>query len=369
MPQLSCRVWAAAISIFLAALPAFAEETGLAVSKNGIGPAAVGLISAPALSENSDYSEYWEQQFLFNNNTLATSQFLIANLPFSKHHGMQVATLKQSGKDAVVIKNGRKRSGWSFSASEPMLTIFQHRLSGGTPDFSLQLHNTAAELDVSFAAPAGALPVVAAGNKLGLPQITLYAPTARAQARWRSGPEIGGPGPDGPWHEIGVGFGYGLHVVQQKVPNTVLSRWWRFTGAPSKAAVNPVLHAFETPKGKRYYALYLLAGDGTAIRFDVNEFKAGDNGEWLLKAKADGKTLVGSITLTDQLETFNLKDQLNAIEALAAGSMADVTRLRYAASYSFELAGNGTKTTLEGTALAEDIQMGEMKEKRRRKRR
>jgi len=360
---------AATVSVLLLASPAWAAENVAVAPEKNTGLAASALITAPLLSDNRDYSEYWEQQFLFDNKTLATSQFLIANLPFSKHHGMQVATLKQPRKDAVVIKNGRKRSGWNFSASEPMLTIFQHKLSGGTPDFSLQLHNTAAELDVSFAAPAGALPVVAAGNKLGLPQITLYAPTARAEARWRGGPEIGGPGPDGPWHEIGAGFGYGLHVVQQKVPNTVLSRWWRFTGAPSKAAVNPVLHAFETPKGKRYYALYLLADDGTSIRFDVNEFKAEDNREWQLKAKADGKTLAGSITLSDKLETFNLKDQLNALEALAAGSVADVTRLRYAAVYKFELVENSTKTTLEGTALAEDILMGEIKEKRRRKRR
>ena len=102
--------------------------------------AAAGPLVAPSLSDERDYSEYWEQQFLFDNNTLATSQFLIANLPFSKHHGMMVATLKEPDKDVVVIKNGRKRSGWAFEATEPKMTIFQHQLSGSSPDFNLQLH-------------------------------------------------------------------------------------------------------------------------------------------------------------------------------------------------------------------------------------
>lgn len=331
---------------------------------------AFGPITAPTLSDDSDYSEYWEQQFLFDNKTTATSQFLIANLPFSRHHGMMVATLKAPGEDVVVIKNGRKRSGWNFEADAQKLAIFQHELSSNAPGFKLQLHNTAAELDVSLSSPKGAIPIVEKNNKLGLPEVTLYAPTSRAFGRWRDGPEIGGPGPDGEWHEIGQGFGYGLHVVQKKVPNTVMKRWRRFTGAQEGGTYEPIFHAFETPKGDMHYALILISPSGKPMQFDVGEFNAGSNEkEWKVKAKSGTAVLAGTLKLSDLLETFNLKDQLNGIEKLAAGSMADVTRFRYAASYALVLSEDGVDTSLSGNAFAEDIQMGEVKAKRRRSRR
>jgi len=332
--------------------------------------AAAGSVFVPSLSNERDYSEYWEQQFLFGDQTIATSQFLIANLPFSKHHGMMVATLKQRGEDTVVIKNGRKRSGWHFEQEEPQLNIYQHKLSATTPGFKLQLHNNSAELDVDFAARSDAISIVQAGNKLGLPEVTLYAPTAEAVGRWRDGPGIGGPGPDGAWHDMGNGFGYGLHVVQQKVPNAVLKRWRRFTGSAATGQYAPILHAFETPKGNTHFALILLSDGAAPIRFEVGGFDADSDGKtWQVKGKADGKILSGTITLADQLETFNLKDQLNSLERLAAGSMADVSRFRYSGTYAFLLQEDGKETELSGRALAEDIHMGEIKAKRRRSRR
>ena len=332
--------------------------------------AAAAPLEAPSLSNQSDYSEYWEQQFLFDNNTVATSQFLIANLPFSKHHGMMVATLKEPGKEAVIIKNGRKRSGWNFADEEPQLSIFQHQLSGSTPSFKLQLHNTAAELDVNFSAKDDAIALVAADNKLGLPTVTLYAPSATAQARWRDGPEIGGPGPDGAWREIGAGRGYGIHVVQTKAPNAMMKRWRRFTSINSNGSQEPLLHAFETPDGETHFALLLVSKAGAPSRFDVEDFSFSEDGKsWHVKGYSGDRKLSGEMELGGLLETFNLKDQLNGLEKLAAGSMADVNRLRYTATYEFTITEGEQKTVLRGKALAEDIQMGKVKAKRRRTRR
>jgi len=332
--------------------------------------ASAAPLEAPSLSNASDYSEYWEQQFLFENNTVATSQFLIANLPFSKHHGMMVATLKEPGKEAVIIKNGRKRSGWNFADEKPQLSIFQHQLSGSTPSFKLQLHNTAAELDVEFNAKSDEISLVAADNKIGLPAVTLYAPSATAQARWRDGPEIGGPGPDGTWHEIGAGRGYGLHVVQNKAPNATMKRWRRFTSINSSGLQEPLLHAFETPGGETHFALLLVSKAGKPARFDVNNFSFSDDGKrWSIEGRSGDVKLSGEMEIGGLLEAFNLKDQLNGLEKLAAGSMADVNRLRYAATYEFTLTNGTQKTVLKGQALAEDIQMGKIKTKRRRSRR
>jgi len=327
-------------------------------------------ILAPSLLNDSDYSEYWEQQFLFENKTVVTSQFLIANLPFSKHHGMMVATLKEPDADTVIIKNGRKRSGWDFVADAPQLSIFQHKLSGATPGFKLQLHNTAAELDVDFSARGDAIALVEAGNALGLPEVVLYAPSATANGRWRDGPEIGGAGPDGIWHEIGSGVGYGLHVVQNKAPNAMMKRWRRFTSTKSNGQYEPVLHVFETPSGDTHFALLLVSDAGAPIRFDVNDFTLGTGDmKWHVEGTMGNRRLSGTMDLGNLLETFNLKDQLNGLEKLAAGSMADVGRFRYAATYEFTLLEDGKETILTGEALAEDIQMGAVKAKRRRSRR
>jgi len=347
-----------AVSLLLGAALAFSQSS-----------IAAPLVS-PSLSNESDYSEYWEQQFLFENNTVATSQFLIANLPFSKHHGMMVATLKEPGKEAVIIKNGRKRSGWNFAGDKPQLSIFQHRLSGSTPSFKLQLHNTAAELDVDFSAKDDAIALVKPDNKVGLPAVTLYAPSATAEARWRDGPEIGGPGPDGDWHQIGVGRGYGIHVVQHKAPNAMMKRWRRFTSINSDGPQEPLLHAFETPNGKTHFALLLVSNAGKPARFDVENFSFSEDGKsWRVTGQSGDAILSGEMHIGGLLESFNLKDQLNGLEKLAAGSMADVNRLRYAATYKFTLTEGEQETILEGRALAEDIQMGKVKAKRRRSRR
>ncbi|MEX0298087.1 MAG: hypothetical protein AB3N28_03395, partial [Kordiimonas sp.] len=221
-----------------------------------------GTIEQPRLYDDSDYNEYWEQQFLFDNGTMVTSQFLIANFPFSKQHGLMVATLKKTGSDAVIVKNGRKRDGWNFDETEPRLSIFQHELSGNHPGYLVRLDNTAAEVDVLYTSKAEAIPLTLEGNPLGLPELSIYAPTARAEGRWRAGPEIGGAGEEGNWEELGTGGGYGLHVVQKNSLNSSIRRWQRFTALSGDGDYAPIIHAFETPKGKHQSTLVLLNKGG-----------------------------------------------------------------------------------------------------------
>lgn len=363
-------------------LAAFVAPHSVNASENTGAPTA--SIKAPILSSKGTYSEYYEQQFLFDTDAVATSQFLIANLPFSKHHGMQVATLKEPNGETIVVKNGRKKSGWNHQISAPgeapilngpppsagsALSIFQHRLWGAAPKYQLRLHNTAAELDVDFTAAAPAIPIVSEGNPLNLPTVTLYAPTASADGRWRPGPEIDGPGPDGPWHALGGGFGYGLHVVQSVAPNKVLKRWQRVVARPQADAATPIFHGFETPNGETHFVLYLLSPSGALTKLDVTGFEGlPDSNQWQLTASASGLSLTGTVELGSQIEQFNLKDQLNALEKVAAGSMVDVNRLRYAARYELTLVEDGVTTPLSGRAIAEDIQMGKSKAKRKRRR-
>ncbi len=330
-------------------------------------PLMAGSIDKPRLYDDSDYNEYWEQQFLFDNGTMVTSQFLIANFPFSKQHGLMVATLKKPGDDTVIVKNGRKRDGWNFEAAEPRLSIFQHELSGSYPGYFVRLNNTAAEVDVLFTANEEAIPLIAADNALGLPEMTLYAPTARAEGRWRAGPEIGGAGIEGEWEKIGTGTGYGLHVIQRTNLNHAIRRWQRFSATSYTGDYAPILHAFETPNGEKKSILLLLKSGDAPIRFDDLELTQSASGTaWEVSAKAGDASLVGTLTTENNIEDFELKDHL---EQLVAGSLADISRRRFSTSYDLTLTIGSNSTNILGNALAEDIILGEEKKKKRRSRR
>jgi len=333
-------------------------------------PLAAETITAPKLYDDSDYNEFWEQQFLFENGTIVTSQFLIANFPFSKQHGLMIATFKKPNKDMIIIKNGRTRDGWDYDPAKQRLSIFQHELSGEHPHYKTSLNNTAAEVDVTYISNQQPIPLILPNNALGLPEISLYAPTAKAHGRWRAGPEIGGAGQGGAWEDLGKGLGFGLHVVQRKSLNNAIRYWQRFTSITSTKGYTPILHSFETPNGERQTVLILFSATSDPIRFDNVEISESNEGtKWQIHAKAGSTSLTGSLTSTYTIGEFLLTDHLNSIEAMVAGSLADVARKRFSTSYSMTLKINGEKTHFEGTALAEEITLGKEKKRKRKPRR
>ncbi|MCK0070834.1 hypothetical protein [Kordiimonas laminariae] len=332
--------------------------------------ALAGDIKEPKLLSDSSYSEYWEQQFLFENKTLATSQFLITNLPFSKHHGIMVGTLKEPSKDSIIIKNGRKKTGWFYS-TEPAetMSIFQHKLIADEKGYLMQLHNTAAEVDVLFTKDYQAINLIPKNEAENLPQVTLYAPAAQAYGRWRAGPEIGGAGENGNWLDLGWGFGYGLHVVHTETPNKQLKKWIRFSGLTENKEAAPILHIFETPSGRQIRSLTLMQKTGKPTTFENITFKPITPMSWQITGISGDSTMKGEIAISEPLDVFNLKDQLNAIEKLAAGSMADVERHKYLTTYQFTLTTGESVKAFTGNALMENIIFGKEQKKRPRRRR
>ncbi|MBV1901055.1 MAG: hypothetical protein KUG56_05225 [Kordiimonadaceae bacterium] len=354
-------------------------ETGLGTSVNLAPPSR---IEEPQLYADADYREYWEQQFLFDNGTMVTSQFLIANFPFSKRHSLMVATLKQPGEKTIIVKNGRKRSGWHFNSATPQLSIYQHELSGTHPHYRAKLHNTAAEIDITYTASHKAVLLVSAKNTLGLPEISILAPMATATGHWRPGPEIGGAGPEGSWKDLGSGKGYALHVLQRKNLNSTLRRWFRFTAlsniqnsdtankAGALEAYTPILHRFEAPSGDMLTVLILLSADGPPIRFDTVQFtNIKGQHAWRISAAAADVEITGILEASKTVDDFILSDHLNTLEKMAAGTMANIARHRYQATYSLALKQGDKQTMLQGRALAEEILLSEIKKKQRRQRR
>lgn len=319
----------------------------------------------PILSDERDYAEYWEQQFYFETGALLTSQFLITNLPISKHHGLMIASLKLPDQPAVIIKNGRGREGWNIDSGNKKLSIFQHELEGRYPGYMLQLSNTAAEVDTLYNARLEPIELVAEDNELNLPHITLYAPWARSFARWRPGPEVGGQGPDGEWLPLGYGTGYGIHVVQNSPLARTLRRWVRVTPIQSEGAYAPIIHHFETPSGPTRTETILVPRFGKPIKLGgvvINSYEA-----QILTLEGDG--ISGAVTVDKDIEAFLIADQLNGIEKLVAGSLADIERYRRLVSYSLEVQVDGITHLISGTALLEEILIGKERVNRRRIRR
>lgn len=320
---------------------------------------------APILSDERDYAEYWEQQFYFETGALLTSQFLITNLPISKHHGLMVASLKLPGEPAVIIKNGRGRDGWTFSNNEPKLAIFQHELEGRHPGYMLRLHNTAAEVDVLFSAKHELIELLPKENELNLPQITLYAPLVRSFARWRAGSEIGGQGPGGDWLSLGHGKGYGLHVIQRAPLARVLRRWVRIMPIESEGAFAPIIHHFETPSGAARTEVILMPRFGASAKLSDVAARLDGSGGLIF----DGGIVAGTFTITSELEAFLIKDQLSGVERLVAGSLADISRYRRLSDYKMDVEVEGNRHSISGTALLEEILIGKERKNRRRIRR
>jgi len=329
-------------------------------------------IKEPSLSDRRGYNEYWEHQFLFEDGTFATSQFLIVNFPLSKHHGLQIATLEgpavSDRNGRIIVKNGRSRSGWHYSGADPALNIFQHRLSGRSPGFLLELWNTAAEIDILFTSGDDAVTLVPKDNELGLPAVSLYAPGSRSFGRWRPGPEIGGVGTEGAWRPLGHGHGYGLHVVDDRGVDQSVRRWRRITALSGSGGMLPIIHEFTTPSGNMYTVGVLSGGFGAQPLLERLEI-TGDGQQLQVHSQSQGEKLSGTVTLTDPLEDLIVSDLLSGVEQLAAGSLATIKRYRHRARYDLTFEANGATQHLRGEALFETIEVGGKEKRNRRLRR
>lgn len=353
--------------------PTFAIFFAIFLSLVTANESQAGGITAPQLTDDGDYSEYWEQLFLFEDGTFATSQFLITNLPLSKHHGIQVATLAgvsvRPFGQRIIIKNGRSRDGWTFDPEDAALNIFTHRLAGQHPGYLLQLKNTAAELDVLFMASHEAIPLVRKETVQSLPEITLYVPQAQSFGRWRAGPEVGGDGEAGSWTRLGYGSGYGLHVRQTKPLHEAVGHWLRLTSTEAAPGTpTPILHSFETPSGDVKSILLLLSPFHAPQRFDTVDLEEIKEGKaWRLSAKNAESAIEGTFSLSQELDRFRLKDHLSGVEQLVAGAAADIDRHQATAAYEFVLTSKAEAKDLSGTAILEAIQVGEGRKKRNRR--
>jgi len=336
----------------------------------GLKPPAAREPVAPLMSDKSHYSEYWEQIFLMDDGTLFTSQFTIANFPFSKHRGLMLSTIVWPDGKTVVIKNGRSRKGWDYDAVNHQLKIYQHTFKPTEDGYALHLHNTAAEARMDFMPVAAPLTFLKWADGKSDYGVTYYAPEAVGKVSWRPGPEIDGPGDDGPWMALGSGTGFGVHVIQTDSLENMFSSWMRAMPLGKPGEDRPVFNWMVKPDGKTVAQLVMLDGRGKPVTLTDVQFDQDEDGKlWHVRAKGGGLEVKGAYRLEKPVDTFSLADHLTAIEKMAAGTLAQLKRQRYQASYDFTLSRNGHKTALKGKALAEILKLDADKKTVSKKRR
>lgn len=317
-------------------------------------------IGAPALMTDKHYAEIWEQQFLLDAG-LVTSNFIIVNIPFSRHHGLAVATIWTNEGERVIIKNGRKRKHWSYHEDDRRLTIVHHSLGGADDGFQMRFDNRAAKLDVDFGAGRAGIVITRPDNDLNLPAITQYAVTAPSRARWKPGENSDLPdaSADAPWRDLGTGWGYGLHVVQQTPMAKTLDRWRRFTALDADGPYAPVFHQLVTQDGRSHTVLALVSEAGDIVRFEESRLMVADDAQtWSIDAANGSATVDAAITIERAIATSSVRDLLKRIEVSIVGGFADTRRSSSAAIYDIVIDEGGQQLRLTGTAPVEEIVIG-----------
>lgn len=336
----------------------------------------------PALLKGSEYNEYWLQYFLFEDGSYLTTQFSIVNFPFNKHKAIMLSTLITPDGKRYIIQNGRGRSDWTFDPERLNITFsrdINHNIQGSFPDYSMTVHNTMAEANLTLKSTLPPLEHdVYSPKKNKKMAVSLYAPHFEATGKWRLGEEAGAPA-DSPWNDFGKGEGFGLHVLMNGPIDKLMNSWLRVFGLKGDGGERIILSSIERPDGKRDNELILHNG-GTLTTFseiEVGVIEQQPNGKKdfpkviYLKANNDEGILEGTITFAKKLQHFRLQEHVSTLERLILSAFPTFSRYHYVADYNLLYTTAEGSKKITGKALSEYNQVDSAtrpKKKRRRHR-
>jgi hypothetical protein len=335
----------------------------------------------PLMSEEKNYTEYWEQYFYLNDGSLVTSQFLVANFPWpvGKDHGIMLGTLITPEGDLYVIKNGRNLDDWGYNEDKLDMFLHTHRLSANGDDLNVHLENTMAVVDLSLKSTIESFKHNKFSSEEGFIETSYFAPSLSGHGNWQLGEEAGFK-PSGPVHNADKVDGFGVHVLMTDKVDQLIKNWTRVSGLGT--GPRPFLSAITRPDDKEDIIFKLFEGKETLdtftdvkIKFENVTKEKNVSYPKRIKISANGKNgkIEGEITFTKKMDHFSLTDHLNFFEKSFAKSNPRVTSFRYIADYNLVYKTSEGEKVLNGKALSEytDIQAAgsAAKKKRRRSRR
>ncbi|NOZ43385.1 MAG: hypothetical protein GXP02_09555 [Alphaproteobacteria bacterium] len=335
--------------------------------------------SKPQMLGDQYYKEYWEQNFIFDDGTFVTSQFLVANFPWpvGKKHGIMIATVVRPDGQRLIIKNGRNLGGWGFDPKKFNIFIYTHRLSSKGDKDVIHLGTVGQDvIDITGKSAVAPLDHKRFSADGGYMDSSFYLPYFNGEGRWKIRWDKKQPFVTG----AGRVQGFGTHVLFTGKVETLLKSWLRVRGLRQKDRQSvPFLSSIQRPNGSRDIIFTLKKPDGKLVRFSnitlkYKDIRAGNNKSSFptvvdITASNDNGRLTGTIHFSRKIDYFNINDHLNFFERSFAGSRASVTNYRYIADYNMVYSTAQGSEKLTGRALSEyqDV-LPPAKKKRRRRR-
>ena len=365
-----------ALVVLVAPASAFAEKEILVQDKQ-----------IPALKDDKNYKEYWEQYFVFEDGSLLTTQFTILNLPFMTHRSLMLATFTRPDGTKYIIKNGRKRDDWEYSPGQLNIQMndgIEHYIRKTADGYQLKLHNTTGELELELKSPLPPLQSLNGNNKYrrdGKIEAVAYAPYLTATGRFRPGPEATGTEQDGPWEDLGTATGFGMRVFLEESIEKMMDSWLRVFSIDNGSEPELMLSSITLPNRKQDNKLYLRQGDKVignfhdiklVVKETAEDPDLGDYPTKLRLVALNGtSSLQGTITVTRKLEHFRMNDHMSSIERMLAQVYPSITSYRYVADYNLVYSGPDGVREITGKALSDyaDVLPPSVKKKHTRKKR
>jgi hypothetical protein len=332
----------------------------------------------PLMSEEKNYTEYWEQYFYLDDGSLVTSQFLVANFPWpvGKDHGIMLGTLVTPEGELFVIKNGRKLGEWGFNETSFDIFLHNHRINGSGNDLNVHLENTMAIVDFSLKSDIAPFKHNKFSSDEGMIETSFYAPSVSGHGNWQLGEEAGFK-PSGPVHNAAQVDGFGVHVLMTDKVDQLIKNWTRVSGIGK--GPRPFLSAITRPNDDEDIIFKIFEGNNTLDTFKDVEIKyenitkekdASRPKKIKISASGDNGKIEGEITFTKKMDHFNLTEHLNFFERSFAKSNPSVTNFRYIATYNLVYTTSEGEKNISGKALSEytDVQSSNKSSSKKRRR-
>ena len=333
----------------------------------------------PMLLEDKNYRELWEQFFIFDDGTLYSSQFLIGNFPFMKHHiFLQSSLILPDGK-RIIIQNGRGTGKWSFDKNNLDIKMFDdisHHLKGRYPHYSLNIKNNSASIDLKlkslFPAEAFKKPANPKNKRI---LASLYAPLWEVTGKWHEGDNKS-------WINLPKGQGFGLHTLIQGKTHKIAKDFIRIFGVnPSSQGNKNKIIMISTlhQDDKRLSNIFLFLGNEKIsgfknINLNLKNIETSNDSSvpklYQITAQNSKGLLTGTVKFTKKYEYFLLNNHLSMIEKIIARVFPTFHRYRYQIEYDLTYDNASKISILKGTGFGEYINITppSFKKKRRRKR-
>ncbi len=328
----------------------------------------------PLFLSGERYSEGWDQYFYFPDGSLLASHFLVTNFGLGDHRGLVVGTLVRADGTTLTIKNGRARKEWTFSDDRLRLHIASHELAQEPGGFRLYLKNASGEIEADFeplSEPWRIGRTFQGSNGETAQRVSVYAPTARVEARYRLGPRSGGDPLHEPWTDLGEGSGFALRYINAVALGSLAAGWLRafpLHGTESRA---PALTVVAKPEGgheNRFAIIDRKTGHTRpldSVRTEYQSFHTVSHGnemhdvprEIVVAASGPGFSVSGNMVTSQFLHKFDLVEELKPVERFFVKFTTTPVHFRYLADYDFVIDSDGSTDRLTGKALVEFLSL------------